>query len=85
MVVVSAAAFAVGAACLYYATRALRTRRAMRRLDDGRGTDAGADPAAEGETNSAAEADPRDGVSIERGFVLAVLGLLCLLFGFLAL
>ncbi|MGQ4556357.1 hypothetical protein [Halobellus sp. GM3] len=118
MVLVAAVAFAVGGCCLYYGARALRTRRAIRRLDDegdhlGDPTDwldppserlesgdgdgsASADDedgvalADDGRgspetARSVAASDPRSDVSIERGFVLLVLGVVCLLFGFFAL
>ncbi|MFB6091489.1 MAG: hypothetical protein ABEK02_00590 [Haloquadratum sp.] len=99
MVVVSAVAFVVGALCLYYGARALRTERAIRRLgaDDGdgmgdplkwldppgerlpEGDPEGATNTSEETTNGAANA------SIERGFILVMLGALCLLIGAFAL
>lgn len=111
MVAVAAVAFGAGALCLYYGARALRTRRAVRRLDAGddglgdptdwleppsdRPADGESDAAFDSESGSQAVGetgpesvsgtDRRAGVSIERGFVLLALGLLCLLFGLFAL
>ncbi|WP_144904803.1 hypothetical protein [Halobellus captivus] len=90
MVVVSAVAFVVGGGCLYYGARALRTGRAMRRLDaatdDPRRTVGWRDDvsAAKGERESEIPSDPPDDIAFERGFVLLVLGLLSVLFGVLA-
>lgn len=84
---VAGAAVAVGLGCLYYGARALRVRRAVRRLRgrDGRGrpghrTDwAGA---GDGSIDSGATVAERG--SLERGVVLLALGAVCLLFGVLA-
>jgi len=101
MVVVSAVAFVAGALCLYYGARALRTKRAIRRLDrsddpadligwrdeergpDGSDADRNREDRSNADSRSAANRD--DDVQFERGFVLLVLGLLCVLFGILAL
>jgi len=116
MVVVSAVAFVAGALCLYYGARALRTKRAIRRLDrsddpadligwrdeergpDGSDADRNRADRSDADRNRAdrnredrSNADSRsaanrdDDVQFERGFVLLVLGLLCVLFGILAL
>ncbi|RLM56717.1 hypothetical protein DVK02_09515 [Halobellus sp. Atlit-31R] len=109
MVVVSAVAFAVGAVSLYYGAQALRTRRAIRRLDAGGGEQFDTEPGrrlghptdwldppdergAGEETATESAAEPtegttarRDDVAFERGFVLLVLGVVCILFGVFAL
>lgn len=91
MVVVSAVAFVAGALCLYYGARALRTKRAVRQLD--RSDDPSDRVGWRGEKREAdrrdadrsSVTDRRDDVEFERGFVLLVVALLCLLFGVLAL
>jgi len=104
MVVVSAVAFVAGALCLYYGARALRTKRAIRRLDrsddpadligwrdeergpDGSDADRNREDRSNADRNREDRSDAdRDDVQFERGFVLLVLGLLCVLFGILAL
>ncbi|MFC6827156.1 hypothetical protein [Halopelagius fulvigenes] len=82
MVVVAATAFVAGAVCLFYATRALRTRRAAARLDVEEDPTAWLLPPDEREE---ASDDPVEDVSIERGAVLLFLGLLCFLFGIISL
>lgn len=82
MAVVAATAFAAGAVCLFYATRALRTRRAAARLDVEEDPTAWLLPPEEREE---APDDPVEDVSIERGAVLLFLGLLCFLFGVVSL
>lgn len=97
MVVVAVTAFVAGSVCLFYASEALRTRRATARLDadepgsPGRRTwsgDAEDDPTAwllpPDEREDAPE-DPVEDVSIERGVVLLFLGLLCFLFGVISI
>ncbi|RDI71873.1 hypothetical protein [Halopelagius longus] len=82
MVVVAATAFVVGAICLFYAARALRTRRAAARLDVEEDPTAWLLPPDEREE---APDDPVEDISIERGAVLLFLGLLCFLFGIISL
>lgn len=100
MVVVAATAFVAGAVCLFYASTALRTRRAAARLDvdetlrlssairnASRSGDAEDDSTAwlvPPGERENAPDDPVEDVSIERGVVLLFLGLLCLLFGILS-
>jgi hypothetical protein len=81
MVVVAGAAFVAGAVCLYYASRALRVRRAAARVDHENDPTAWLHPPDERED---APADPVEAISVERGVVLLFLGLLCLLFGVLS-
>jgi hypothetical protein len=82
MVAVAAVAFLVGGLALYYGARALRTRRAAARLE----AESNADPTAWLDPGDDASPDgPSDDVSLERGAMLVVLGLLCLLFGLLSL
>lgn len=82
MVVVAAAAFAAGSVCLFYASKALRTRRAAARLDVEDDPTAWLLPPDERED---APEDPVEDVSIERGVVLLFLGLLCFLFGVISI
>lgn len=86
---VTAVTAAVGAVCVYYGARALRTGRAVRRLlgdgPEGPGPRHPTDwlgPADEGAVESGDTGVERG--SIERGVVLLTLGVLCLLFGLLA-
>jgi len=99
MAVVSTVAFAVAALCFYFGARALRTRRAIERLrrrerrrgdalawldpSDGTGSDSRPDADPPGRVE--AEEQRRDGVSVERGFVLLALGLGCALLGVISL
>ncbi|WP_049985589.1 hypothetical protein [Halobellus rufus] len=96
MVVVSAAAFLAGAFCLFYGARALRTKRAVRRLERSEApaetvgwpeepTDAAEWRDEPGDGDGGGAADRGDDVDFERGVVLIALGLLCLLFGVLSL
>ncbi|WP_336024052.1 hypothetical protein [Halobellus salinisoli] len=85
MVVVSAVALVAGALCLYYGARALRTRRAIRRLDAVDSTETLGRRVDESDSDRRRATDHRDDVELERGFGLLALGLLCLLFGVIAL
>jgi len=85
---VAAATAGVGLVCVYYGVRALRVGRALRRLvgsgPGGPGPRHPTDwlgPADEGAVGSGTVAERG---SVERGFVLLLLGALCLLFGVLA-
>jgi len=94
--IISAVAFGVGALCLYYGARDLRTRRAIRRLnskrDARRDAPSGRADASIDRPDGLGVSDPVDppedtgeDIAIERGFVLLALSGLCLLFGVLAL
>jgi hypothetical protein len=88
---VAAVTIGVGLGCVYYGARSLRVGRAVRRLRD-RGRDRGPErvnhptdwPGRTGEDAVESGRTLAERGSIERGFVLLVLGALCLLFGVLA-
>ncbi|WP_311170370.1 hypothetical protein [Halobellus ordinarius] len=86
MEIVTAVAFAVGTLSIYYGLRALKTRRAIRRLRGDSGlVGHPTDWLDAGETKTEDAAPTTRDRSFERGVVLLALGLLCLLFGILAL
>jgi hypothetical protein len=86
MVIVTAVTFAVGALAIYYGLRALGTTQAIRRLRGDSGlVGHPTDWLDGGEAKTAAAGPTTRDRSLERGVVLLALGLLCLLFGILAL
>lgn len=86
MVVVPAVAFGASALALYYGARALRTKRAIRRLERTKALaerDRWQESGDDGKTP--ARVATTDEPAFERGFGLLFVGLLCGLFGVLAL
>jgi hypothetical protein len=85
---VAAVTIGIGLVCLYYGARSLRVGRALRRLRS-HDRDPPSNPADRmGKSEEIRDTPDRafpEGGSIERGFVLLVLGALCVLFGVIAL